>query len=89
MSLIEEMQEHARTTTGHSLGMNETDLHGEGAAALGGFDLGRDQVCREKLPKSSSGNKHAGHDGAKIRRKREKDGMILKKNKKKFRRRHA
>jgi hypothetical protein len=44
MSLIEEMQAHARTTTGHSLGMNETDLHG-GAAALGGFDLGRDQAA--------------------------------------------
>jgi hypothetical protein len=40
MSLIEELQEHERTTTGHSLGMNETDLHGEGASALGGFDLG-------------------------------------------------
>jgi hypothetical protein len=43
----------------------------------------------EKLPKrSSSGNKHAGHDGEKIRRKREKDGIIWEK-KKKIRRRHS
>jgi hypothetical protein len=52
MLLIEEMQEHARTTTGHSLGMNETDLHGEGASALGGFDLGRDQVSAKNYPKA-------------------------------------
>jgi hypothetical protein len=52
MSLIEEMQEHARTTTGHSLGMNETDLHGEGASALGGFDLGRDQVASTNYPRA-------------------------------------
>jgi hypothetical protein len=34
---------------------------------------------REKLPKSSGGNKHAGDDGAKMRRRREKDGISLKK----------
>jgi hypothetical protein len=50
--LIEEMQEHARTTTGHSLGMNETDLHGEGARALGGFDLGRDQEATRNFPRA-------------------------------------
>jgi hypothetical protein len=52
VSLIEEMQEHARTTTGHSLGMNETDLHGEGATALGGFDLGRDQAAAKNYPRA-------------------------------------
>jgi hypothetical protein len=50
MSLIEELQEHERTTTGHLLGMNETDLQGEGASALGGFDLGRDQVASRNYP---------------------------------------
>jgi hypothetical protein len=50
--LIEEMQEHGRTTTGHLLGMNETDLHGEGAAALGAFDLGKDQVAAKNYPRA-------------------------------------
>jgi hypothetical protein len=51
-SLIAEMQEHARRTTGHSLGMNETELHGEGARALGGFDLGRDQEAARNYPRA-------------------------------------
>jgi hypothetical protein len=51
-SLIAEMQEHARTTTGHSLGKKETDLHGEGARALGGFDLGRDQEAARNYPRA-------------------------------------
>jgi hypothetical protein len=45
LSLIEELQEHGKTTAGHSLGMNTTDLQGEGASALGGFNIGRDQVA--------------------------------------------
>jgi hypothetical protein len=53
MSLIEELQEHERTTTGHSLGMNETDLHGEGASALGGFELSRDQVASRNYPRGA------------------------------------
>jgi hypothetical protein len=52
VSLIEEMQEHARTTTGHSLVMNETDLHKEGARALEGFDLGRDQEAARNYPRA-------------------------------------
>jgi hypothetical protein len=53
MSLIEELQEHNRTTAGHSLGMNETDLQGEGASALGGFDLGRNQVASRNYPRGA------------------------------------
>jgi hypothetical protein len=51
-SLIAEMQEHARTTKGHSLGMNETELHGEGARALGAFDLGRNQEAARNYPRA-------------------------------------
>jgi hypothetical protein len=51
-SLIAEMQEHARTTTGHSLGMNETELHGAGARALGAFDLGRNQEAARNYPRA-------------------------------------
>jgi hypothetical protein len=80
MSLIEEMQEHARTTTGHSLGMNETDLHGEGAAALGRFDLGRDQVAAKNYPIAPVLINMRDI----IRRKREKDGIILMKKEKKI-----
>jgi hypothetical protein len=75
-SLIAEM--HARTTTGHSLGMNATELHGAGERALGAFDLGRDQEAARNYLRAP-GNKHAGDDGAKIRRRREKDGIMLKK----------
>jgi hypothetical protein len=32
--------------------MNETDLHGEGARALGGFDLGRDQEAARNYPRA-------------------------------------
>jgi hypothetical protein len=51
-SLIAEMQEHARTTTGHSLGMNETELHGAGARALGALDLGRNQEAARNYPRA-------------------------------------
>jgi hypothetical protein len=51
--LIEELQEHEKTTSGHSLGMNTTDLQGEGASALGGFDLGRDQVASRNYPRGA------------------------------------
>jgi hypothetical protein len=54
LSLIEELQEHGKTTAGHSLGMNTTDLQGEGASALGGFDLGRDQVASRNYPRGGA-----------------------------------
>jgi hypothetical protein len=53
LSLIEELQEHGKTTAGHLLGMNTTDLQGEGASALGGFDLGRDQVALRNYPRGA------------------------------------
>jgi hypothetical protein len=53
-SLIAEMQEHARTTTGHSLGMNETELHGAGARALGAFDIGRNQEAARNYPRAQA-----------------------------------
>jgi hypothetical protein len=39
LSLIEELQEHRKTTAGHLLGMSTTDLQGEGASALEGFNI--------------------------------------------------
>jgi hypothetical protein len=32
--------------------MNETDLHGEGARALRGFDLGMDQEAAKNYPRA-------------------------------------
>jgi hypothetical protein len=50
--LIAEMEEHTRTTTGHSLGMNETELHRAGARTLGDFDLGRNQEAARNYPRA-------------------------------------
>jgi hypothetical protein len=50
--VVAEIQEHARTTTGHSLGMNTTELHGAGARALGAFDLSRNQEAARNYPRA-------------------------------------
>jgi hypothetical protein len=34
--------------------MNTTDLQGEGVSALGGFDLGRDQVASRNYPRGGA-----------------------------------
>jgi hypothetical protein len=54
LSLIEELQEHGKSTAGHSLGMNTADLQGEAASVLGGFNIGRDQVATRNYPRGGA-----------------------------------
>jgi hypothetical protein len=51
-ALILEMEEINATTTGPSLGMNETELIGTGARRRGAFDLGGDQEASRNYPRA-------------------------------------
>jgi hypothetical protein len=51
-SLIMEMEEHTRTTAGHSLGMNKTELQRTGARTRGAFDLGGNQEAARNYPQA-------------------------------------
>jgi hypothetical protein len=51
-ALILEMEEFNAKTTGHLLGMNETELIGTGARRRGAFDLGGDQEASKNYPRA-------------------------------------
>jgi hypothetical protein len=54
LSLVAELQEHGRSTAGHSLGMNTAGLQGEAASMPGGFNIGRDQVATKNYPRGGA-----------------------------------
>jgi hypothetical protein len=45
-----EMEEITRSTAGHSLGMNKTELLGTGVRTRGAFDLGGNQEASRNYP---------------------------------------
>jgi hypothetical protein len=51
-ALIREIEEFNATTTGHSLGMNETELIDTGARKRGAFDLGGNQEAARNYPRA-------------------------------------
>jgi hypothetical protein len=51
-SLIMEMEENMRTTAGHSLGMNKTEMLRTGARTGGAFDLGGNQEAAMNYPRA-------------------------------------
>jgi hypothetical protein len=51
-ALMRDIEEFNRTTTGHSLGMNETELIETGARRRGAFDLGGNQEASRNCPRA-------------------------------------
>jgi hypothetical protein len=51
-TLRRNIEEFNRTTTGHSLGMNESELIETGARTRGAFDLGGDQEATRNYPRA-------------------------------------